>query len=279
MVETIKKNTIYTNVLLKPDGTVWWEGADGEAPLSGIDWQGQPWKPGVVDSQGKPILGAHPNSRFTAPIVQCPSASFRLDHHHGVPISAIIFGGRRQHLAPLVYEAFNWQHGVFVGATIASERTAAQFGKLGEVRRDPMAMLPFCGYNMAEYFRHWLEMGKGMSKPTRIFHVNWFRTDEDGKLLWPGFGENLRVLEWILDRCDNKVEAEKSPIGYIPKPSDIDMTGLNLPEASLEKLLAINKIEWLEELKGIKKFFKQFKKDLPSELWQEYEDLLIRLET
>ena len=279
MVETIKKNTIYTNVLLKSDGTVWWEGADGEAPLSGVDWQGRPWKPGILDSQGKPILGAHPNSRFTAPILQCPSASFRLDHHHGVSISAIIFGGRRQHLAPLVYEAFNWQHGVFVGATIASERTAAQFGKLGEVRRDPMAMLPFCGYNMAEYFRHWLEMGKRMSKPTRIFHVNWFRTDENGKLLWPGFGENLRVLEWILDRCDNKVEAEKSPIGYIPKPSDIDMTGLNLPEASLEKLLAINKIEWFEELKGIKKFFKQFKKDLPSELWQEYEEFFVRLKS
>jgi phosphoenolpyruvate carboxykinase (GTP) len=277
MVETIKKDTIYTNVLLKDDQTVWWEGADGEIPSSGIDWQGRPWKSGMVDSQGKVVLGAHPNSRFTAPIVNCPSASFRLEQHHGVPISAIIFGGRRASLAPLVYESFSWQHGVFVGSTIASERTAAQFGKLGEVRRDPMAMLPFCGYNMADYFKHWLEMGKKMSKQPKIFHVNWFRTDENGKLLWPGFGENLRVLEWILERCNNKVDAVNAPIGYIPKPSDIDMTGLQLPEGNLEKLLTIDKKEWLEELKVIKTFFKQFKKDLPLELWQEYEELNNRL--
>jgi phosphoenolpyruvate carboxykinase (GTP) len=277
MVETIKKNTIYTNVLLKPDGTVWWEGADGELPPSGIDWQGRSWKPGRLDSNGKPILGAHPNSRFTAPIVNCPTVSFRLEHHHGVPISAIIFGGRRQHLAPLVYESFNWQHGVFVGATMASERTAAQYGKLGEVRRDPMAMLPFCGYNMADYFRHWLEMGKHMTKPPKIFHVNWFRTDENGKFLWPGFGENVRVLEWIIERCHKNIEAQKTAIGYIPRISDIDMTGLNLSSAILEKLFSIDKKEWIEELKGIKKFFKQFKKVLPQELWQEYEALTTRL--
>jgi phosphoenolpyruvate carboxykinase (GTP) len=231
----------------------------------------------MVDSQGKPILGAHPNSRFTAPISQCPSASFRLEQHHGVPISAIIFGGRRQHLAPLVYETFNWQHGVFVGATMASERTAAQFGKLGEVRRDPMAMFPFSGYNMAEYFRHWLEMGKRMRKAPKIFHVNWFRTDESGNLLWPGFGENLRVLEWILDRCNNKVEAQEIPIGYIPRTSDIDMTGLSLPQGASELLLEIDRKQWLEELKAIKRFFKLFKKDLPKELWEEYESLLARL--
>jgi phosphoenolpyruvate carboxykinase (GTP) len=277
MVESIKKNTIYTNVLLKPDGTVWWEGADGNIPDQGIDWQGRPWKPGLTDSHGKPVLGAHPNSRFTAPIVNCPSASFRLEQHHGVPISAIIFGGRRQHLAPLVYEAFNWQHGVFIGAAMASERTAAQVGKLGEVRRDPMAMLPFCGYNMADYFSHWLEMGKRMSKPPKVFHVNWFRSDENGRLLWPGFGENLRVLEWILDRCNDKVEAIKTPIGYIPRQSEIDMTGLQLSDGALEKLLAVHKEDWLEELKGIKKFFRQFKKDLPAELWQEYEALSSRL--
>ncbi|MCX5701778.1 MAG: phosphoenolpyruvate carboxykinase domain-containing protein, partial [Candidatus Omnitrophica bacterium] len=170
-----------------------------------------------------------------------------------------------------------WQHGVFVGATMASERTAAQFGKLGEVRRDPMAMFPFCGYNMAYYFRHWLEMGKRMTKAPKVFHVNWFRTDEEGKTLWPGFRENLRVLEWILDRCNNKVRAVNTPIGYAPYPSDIDMTGLQLPAGTLEKLLAIDKKDWLEELKGIKKFFKQFKKDLPVELWQEYEGLLLRL--
>jgi phosphoenolpyruvate carboxykinase (GTP) len=194
-----------------------------------------------------------------------------------VPISAIVFGGRRAHLAPLIYESFTWQHGVFLGATIASELTAAQVGKIGQVRRDPMAMFPFCGYNMADYFQHWLEMGKRMTKPPKIFHVNWFRTDEQGKFFWPGFGENLRILEWILDRCNNKVEALKSPIGYVPRPSDIDMTGLELTPGTLENLLAIDKKEWLEELKGIKAFFKQFKKDLPQELWQEYEDLVARL--
>jgi phosphoenolpyruvate carboxykinase (GTP) len=279
MVETIKRNTIYTNVLLKPDATVWWEGADGEVPEYGTDWQGRAWKPGTLDTNGKPILGAHPNSRFTTHISNCPSVSFRLEQHHGVPISAIIFGGRRAHLAPLIYEAFNWQHGVFAGATMASELTAAQVGKIGQVRRDPMAMLPFCGYNMADYFRHWLDTGKRMSKFPKIFHVNWFRTDENGRFLWPGFSENLRVLEWILDRCDNKAEASKTPIGYIPYPCDIDMTGLELCQGNLEKLLSIDKIEWLEELKSIKVFFKQFKKDLPHELWQEYEDLLMRLKS
>jgi phosphoenolpyruvate carboxykinase (GTP) len=277
MIETIKKNTIYTNVLLKTEGTVWWEGGDGALPAEGIDWQSRPWKPGMTDRHGKLVLGAHPNSRFTAPIVNCPSASFRLEQHHGVPISAIVFGGRRQQVAPLVYESFSWQHGVFVGATMASERTAAQVGELGEVRRDPMAMLPFCGYNMADYFRYWLEMGKRMAKPPKIFHVNWFRTDEKGKFLWPGFGENLRVLEWILERCNNKVEAVSTPIGYVPQPRDIDMSGLKLSEGALEKLLAVKKRDWLEELKGIKKFFKQFRRDLPLELWQEYEGLLSRL--
>ena len=277
MMETIKKNTIYTNVLLKPDGTVWWEGADEPPPESGVDWQGRPWKPGMVDGSGNPIKGAHPNSRFTAPILQCPSISYRLEHHHGVLISAIIFGGRRQHLTPLVYETFNWQHGVFAGTAAASELTAAQFGKLGQVRYDPMAMLPFCGYNMAGYFRHWLEMGKRMAKPPKIFHVNWFRTDENGKFLWPGYRENLRVLEWILDRANNKVGAVETPIGYIPQPSDIDLTGLDLVPQALEKLLYIDKGDWLEELKRIKKFFKQFKKDLPPELWREYESLAERL--
>ncbi len=277
MVETIKKNTVYTNVLLKEDGTVWWEGADGEIPQRGIDWQNRLWKPGLLDANGKPVLGAHPNSRFTVPIANCPSASFRIDQHHGVPISAIIFGGRRAYLAPLVYQSFDWQHGVFVGATMASELTAAQMGKIGQVRRDPMAMLPFCGYNMADYFRHWLDMGKRMRKAPKIFHINWFRTDENGKLLWPGFTENLRVLEWILDRCNNKVGAKETPIGYLPEASDIDMTGLNIPAGNLEKLLEIDNKAWEEELKDINKFFKQFKKNLPSELIKEYKDLLKRL--
>ncbi|MDD3988347.1 MAG: phosphoenolpyruvate carboxykinase (GTP) [Candidatus Omnitrophica bacterium] len=277
MIDTIKKGTIYTNVLLKPDNTVWWEGADEEAPAEGIDWQGRPWKPGMRDAKGNLVLGAHPNARFTVPIKNCPSASFRLEQHHGVPISAIVFGGRRAHLAPLVYEAFNWRHGVFVGATMASERTAAQVGEVGEVRRDPMAMLPFCGYNMAHYFKHWLNMGKRMPKAPKIFHVNWFRTNEQGKFIWPGFTENLRVLEWILDRCNNKIDAVETAIGYTPKPDDIDMTGLDLPRDDLEKLLKINPGEWLEELKKIKKFFGEFKKDLPAELWEEYRNLEKRI--
>jgi len=277
MIETIKKDTIYTNVLLKPDNTVWWEGADGEIPDQGIDWKGNPWKPNMKDAQGNIIRGAHANARFTAPIMNCPSASFRLDQHHGVPISAIIFGGRRQHVAPLVYQSFNWQHGVFVGATMGSELTAAQVGKLGQVRRDPMAMLPFCGYNMADYFRHWLNMGKLMAKPPKIFHVNWFKTDEHGKFLWPGFCDNLRILEWILDRCNNKVNAMETPIGYLPYPFDIDMTGLALPDRALEKLLKVEKAEWFDELKGVNKFFGDFKNDLPKELWDEYYSLMERL--
>jgi len=277
MMETIKKNTIYTNVLLKPDSTVWWEGADEPAPESGIDWRGQPWRPGTVDANGKPVKGAHPNSRFTAPVLQCPSASYRIEHHHGVKISALIFGGRRQHLAPLVYEAFNWQHGIFIAATVASELTAAQVGKIGEVRADPMAMLPFCGYNMADYFQHWLKMGQRMASPPRIFHVNWFRTDENGNFLWPGYRENLRVLEWILDRVNNRVEAVSSPIGYMPKAGDIDLTGLDLLTGTLDKLLSIDNKEWHEELLRIKTFFKKFKGDLPEELWQEYESLSLRL--
>jgi len=194
-----------------------------------------------------------------------------------VPISAIVFGGRRQHLAPLVYQAFNWQHGVYVGATMASERTAAQFGKIGEVRRDPMAMLPFCGYNMADYFGHWFGMGKKMAKPPKIFHVNWFRADEKGKFLWPGYGENLRVLEWILSRCRDEVAAKETAIGYVPEPEDIDKTGLNVTKAAMDKLLAIDKNEWKDELNGHKEFFLKFGERLPAEIWQEYEALTHRL--
>jgi phosphoenolpyruvate carboxykinase (GTP) len=277
MVATIKKDTIFTNVLLKSDGTVWWEGADGSVPTEGIDWQGKPWRPGLKDAEGKPVHGAQANSRFTTPVVNCPSASFRLEQHHGVPVSAIVFGGRRQHLAPLVYEAFNWQHGVFMGSTMASERTAAQVGTVGEVRRDPMAMLPFCGYNMGAYFQHWLNMGKHMTKPPKIFHVNWFRMDEKGNFLWPGFGENLRVLEWILDRCNNKVDAVQTPIGYVPRPRDLDLTGLALPEGTIEKLLEVNLADWQSELVDIKKFFRTFKSAFPKELWEEFKALEKRI--
>lgn len=269
-MKTIKKNTIFTNVLLKKDNTVWWEDGDELTPSEGIDWRGVQWKPGMVDEDGKPIKGAHPNSRFTVPAKQCPSISYRLEHHHGVPVSAIIFGGRRSYLSPLVYEAFNWQHGVYVGATMASERTAAQFGKQGEVRRDPMAMFPFCGYNMAKYFKHWLDMGKRMKRSPKIFHVNWFRQNTDGKFLWPGYCENLRVLEWILDRCDNKVEAYETPIGYVPKKEDIDLTGLEIDEAVMKELFAINKEEWRQELEDQKRFLDEFKTNLPEEIMYEY---------
>jgi phosphoenolpyruvate carboxykinase (GTP) len=276
---TVNKNTIFTNVLLRPDNTVWWEDGDEPPPSKGIDWRGLPWKPGMVDDDGAPLKGAHPNSRFTAPAMQCPSISYRLEHHHGVPISAIIFGGRRAHLAPLVYEAFNWQHGVYVGATMASERTAAQFGKIGEVRRDPMAMLPFCGYNMAYYFRHWLNVGKALKKQPKIFHVNWFRQDKDGRFLWPGYGENLRILEWILQRCRNEVRAKKTPIGYIPYPDDIDMTGLALTGEKFQELFSIDIKEWKQELKSQKDFLLKFKNDLPKQVWTEYAAAKKRIES
>lgn len=277
MMKTIGRNTIYTNVVLTKDGTVWWEGGDGEPPAEGADWQGRPWKPNQTDGQGKPIVGAHPNSRFTAPLTQCPSASFRTEHHHGVPISAVIFGGRRGRLAPLVYEAFDWEHGVFVGATMASERTAAQFGKQGEVRRDPMAMLPFCGYHMGDYFEHWLNMGKRMTSPPKIFHVNWFRTDENGNYLWPGFGENLRVIEWILDRCRGDADVVKTPIGYVPTFDSLDLTGLDIAPDALNKLFAVNRSDWYEETDGIAAFFQQFGNRLPRAMWEQLELLRLRL--
>jgi phosphoenolpyruvate carboxykinase (GTP) len=277
IMAAIKKDTIYTNVLLKKDKTVWWEGGDPPVPTDGLNWQGKPWKPGQVDEMRAPILAAHPNARFTVPIQNVPSITNRLEHHHGVPISAIIFGGRRARLAPLVYESFNWQHGVFVGATMASERTAAQFGAQGEVRRDPMAMLPFCGYNMGDYFQHWLEMGHLMTDPPKIFNVNWFRKDENGKFLWPGFGENLRVLEWVISRCKNEIEGVETPIGYLPHENDIDLTGLRIPRENMNKLLAISKADWKVEADSVAEFFKTFGKDLPKEMHHELKALEKRL--
>ncbi len=276
---TIRRNTIFTNVLLRDNKTVWWEGMDGDPPESGIDWKGDPWTPDMLDEKRKPVPGANPNARFTAPFTQCPSASFRWEHHHGMPISAIIFGGRRAHLAPLVYQSYSWQHGVFVGATMASERTAAQYGKLGEVRRDPMAMLPFCGYNMADYFQHWLLMGQRMKKPPKIFHVNWFRQDEEGEYLWPGYGENLRVLEWVLDRCRGEAEAVATPIGYVPTPDSLDLTGLDLPPKVIEELLRVDRQQWLAETESIKEFFDQFDDRLPHALVDELESVKRRLVT
>ncbi len=273
----IRKNTIFTNVLLRPGRTVWWEGCDDDPPLTGTDWKGDPWRPGLLDENGKPVLGAHPNSRFTAPISQCPSVTFRLEHHHGVPISAIVFGGRRAHLAPLVYQAYSWQHGVFMGATMASERTAAQYGAIGEVRRYPMAMLPFCGYHMGDYFRHWLQVGQQMTRPPKIFHVNWFRTDENGEFLWPGYGENLRVLEWILDRCRGEAEAQATPIGYVPTPDSLDLTGLTLSQAVIDELLSVDVAAWKEEVAAIRKFFATFGDRMPHALIDELDSLERRL--
>jgi phosphoenolpyruvate carboxykinase (GTP) len=276
---TIKRNTIFTNVLLGDDLTVWWEDGDGPVPESGTNWEGKAWKPGFKDKDGKPMVAAHPNSRFTAPASQCPTISPKWEDPQGVPISAIIFGGRRERVAPLVYESFDWAHGVYVGATVASERTAAAVGKVGEVRRDPMAMLPFCGYNMADYFSHWLDMGKKIPKPPKIFHVNWFRKDENGKFLWPGFGDNLRVVEWILSRCAGEGKAQKTAIGYVPTKDALDMTGLKVAEATLEKLLAVSPAEWETELEGHKSFFEKFGERLSPELWKQLNALKDRLKT
>ncbi len=274
---TIRRDTIYTNVALRPDGTVWWEGHDDPAPADALDWQGKPWKPGLKDDKGKPIPSSHPNSRFTAPFTNCPTHSFRFDQHHGVPIDAIIFGGRRATLAPLVYESMNWNHGVYMGASMASERTAAQVGALGEVRRDPMAMLPFCGYNMADYFGHWLDMGTRIKHQPKIFHVNWFRTDEDGDFLWPGYGENLRIIEWILGRCRGDLQAAETPIGYVPHPKDIDMSGLDLPAGNMDKLFAVSRKDWLVEVDAVGKFFDTFGTRMPEEMRQQHEALRQRL--
>jgi phosphoenolpyruvate carboxykinase (GTP) len=274
---TVRKNTIFTNVVLGKDGTVWWEDGDGSPPGDAVDWQGRPWKPGIQGQGGKEIPGAHPNSRFTAPLSQCPSASFRLEHHHGVPISAFIFGGRRNTLAPLVYEATSWNHGVFVGASMASERTSAQYGRQGEVRRDPFAMLPFCGYNIADYLKHWINMGRVTKHAPKIFHVNWFRRDRNGDFLWPGYGENLRVLEWVLQRSRGEGEARETPIGYVPTLNALDMTGLDLAPAVMQDLLKVDPEAWKEEAGEIEKFFDGLGNRLPWELRNELEALRRRL--
>lgn len=271
---TTKKNTIFTNVLHTSDNAVWWEGMGVELPQSGTDWKGNPW---TADNGEK---GANPNSRFTTPACQCPSISPEWENPKGVPISAILFGGRRAKVAPLVYQSFDWDHGVFVGATMASETTAAATGAVGVVRRDPMAMLPFCGYNMGDYFSHWIEMGEKISDPPKIFNVNWFRTDEKGKFIWSGFGDNFRVLKWILARCNGEVDAIESPIGYIPKAEDIDITGLEdegITIDVLKDLLSIDKDSWTQEVKEQAVFLERFDR-LPKEIKNQYDALVKRLE-
>lgn len=273
-LETTMKNTIFTNVALKPDGTVWWEGADGEVPETCIDWKGNPWT-AEMGKQG--IKAAHPNSRFTAPAAQCPCIAPEFNSKEGVPISAIVFGGRRAKTAPLVYQSFSWQHGVFVGATMASETTAAAAGAVGVIRRDPMAMRPFAGYHMGDYFNHWLEMGKKIPNPPKIFHVNWFKQNDEGKFIWPGFGDNLRVLNWILDRCDGKVDAVETAIGYLPKAEDLDVSGLDLSDEVMAELLSVDKEAWLADVENQKEFFAPLGDRMPAELKEEQAKLEERL--
>ncbi|MDR0363371.1 MAG: phosphoenolpyruvate carboxykinase (GTP) [Planctomycetota bacterium] len=277
MMKAVEKNTIFTNVLLKDDGAVWWEGHGDAPPAHGKDWTGKDWTPDEKDKDGKPVLGANANSRFTVPIKQVPCVSDKVDDPAGVPISAFIFGGRRARLAPLVYQSTDWEHGTYVAATMASERTAAQYGKQGEVRRDPMAMSPFVGYNMGDYFRHWLEMGRKVPNPPKIFHVNWFRRDENNKFMWPGFGDNLRVLEWILARCRGDVDAVETPIGFVPKPEDIDLTGLDVGKETMRKLMDIDKGEWKIECDGVEEYFKGIGERMPKELFDQLASLRKRL--
>ena len=266
-----KKNSIFTNVVLKPDGTVWWEGLDKNPPTDALDWKGEPWDP----ASGKP--GAHPNSRFTAPAVNCPCISPEFENPQGVPISAIVFGGRRAKTAPLVYQSRDWAHGVFVGSIMASEKTAAAEGKVGETRRDPMAMLPFCGYNMGDYWQHWLDMAEQIPNPPVIANVNWFRTDDEGHFLWPGFGDNLRVIEWVLKRAFGEAEAVESEIGWLPRPEDINLEGTDMSRETLEGLLTVDRDLWRTECEGIRAYYEQFGERLPQELAAELDSLEAKL--
>jgi phosphoenolpyruvate carboxykinase (GTP) len=264
---TTKKNSIFTNVVLKPDGTVWWEGMDKNPPTGALNWKGEPWDP----SDGS--KGAHPNSRFTAPAKNCPCISPEFENPQGVPISAIVFGGRRAKTAPLVYQSRDWDNGVFIGSIMASETTAAATGAVGVVRRDPMAMLPFCGYNMGDYWQHWLDMGKLIEHQPKIFNVNWFRLDDDGNFIWPGFGENMRVLEWIMARCFGEADAVETPIGYVPKAEDINLEGLDFDIETLKDILTVDNDLWREEVKGIKEFYAKFGDKLPAKLNEELAQL------
>ncbi len=270
-----KNGTIFTNVAHNmDDNTVWWEGLTKVPPTNLIDWKGNKWDYAKYDKADKSTYAAHPNSRFTAPAKNCPCISEEFDKGSGVPISAIIFGGRRAKLAPLVYQSKNWENGVFIGSTMASETTAAAAGAVGVVRRDPMAMLPFCGYNMADYFRHWLDMGKKLGdKAPKIFNVNWFRTDDDGNFLWPGYGDNMRVLNWIIGRCEGNVDAEETAIGYIPRPEDIDLTDLDVDMDTLKGILAVDKSAWTKEIAEIEEHYKKFGNKLPKELREQLNTL------
>ena len=269
---TATRNSIFTNCAMSLEGDIWWEGKTPEKPAELIDWLRRPWTP----ASGR--RAAHPNARFTVPASQCPVIAPEWEDPKGVPIDAILFGGRRAGIVPLVTESFNWQHGTFMGATVSSETTAAAAGKVGQLRHDPMAMLPFCGYNMGDYFAHFLNMGQRPgAKLPKVFYVNWFRTDENSKFLWPGFGENSRVLKWIFERCDGKVHAVDTPIGRLPEPADIDTTGLDIPSSNVAKLLSVDVDGWLAEVPLIREYFAKFGKHLPSALNQELVNLEDRL--
>jgi phosphoenolpyruvate carboxykinase (GTP) len=268
---TIAKDTLFTNVAMTPDGDVWWEGKDGEVPGELIDWQGRPW------TKGSPDKAAHPNSRFTAPMTNNPALSPKANDPQGVPISAIIFGGRRSTTVPLVLQAFNWTHGVFLGATMGSETTAAATGKVGVVRRDPMAMLPFCGYHMGDYLQHWLDMQQSITHLPKIFQVNWFRQDKNGKYLWPGYGDNMRVLEWIVNRVHGRVPTQETLLGWVPRQGDIPTQGLDLSPEAIAEATSIKSDEWKSELKSQEVFFEQLGTKAPEALMLQRKLLISRL--
>jgi len=270
---TVRENSIFTNCARTDDGDVWWEGMSADPPSHAIDWHGEEWVPG----SGEPA--AHPNARFTSPAAQCPSIAPNWEDPEGVPMDAFLFGGRRGAVVPLVYESFDWEHGVFLGAVMGSEKTAAAAGKVGQLRFDPMAMLPFCGYNMADYLAYWLATGRreGAQLP-RIFMVNWFRKDDDGQFLWPGFGENSRVLEWVFRRCDDEAEAVETPIGLVPGPEAIDTAGLDLADGAMEELLRVDPEEWKAQLPQLREHFAEFGDALPDELRAQLDTLERRLD-